>query len=150
MASGRAASGGRPASGGGARARVAAKKAGKAAPDFDAVFDALKAILTPYAPKMKVLEDKPGRYTLLAGYSETLKKDVWFASVMVNKSYVSFHLMPIYMNAPLQATVSPELQKRKQGKACFNFRSVEPKLLSELKTLTKKGAEQFRKALLVG
>jgi hypothetical protein len=99
---------------------------------------------------MKVLEDKPGRYTLLAGYSETLKKDLWFASVVINKSYVSFHLMPIYMNAPLQATVSPELQKRKQGKACFNFRSVEPKLLSELKTLTKKGAEHFRRALLVG
>lgn len=149
MAGGRAGGGERRA-GSTKKAGVAAKKAGKPAADFDAVFAALKAILTPYAPKMKVLEDKPGRYTLLAGYSEKLKKDLWFASAVVNKSYVSFHLMPIYMNEPLQATVSPELQKRKQGKACFNFRSVEPNLFRELATLTKKGAEHFRKALRVG
>lgn len=131
------------------RAGSGAQQAGKASADFDAVFAALKAILTPYAPKMKVLEDQPGRYTLLAGYSDKLKKDLWFASVVINKSYVSFHLMPIYMNAPLQAAVSPELKKRKQGKACFNFRSVEPKLVGELKTLTKMGAEHFRKALSI-
>jgi hypothetical protein len=153
MAGGRA-GGAKRGAGSDTRPRAAAKKSAKKSPKpvtgFDAVFAALKAILTPYAPKMNVLEDKPGRYTLLAGYSETLKKDVWFASVVVNKSYVSFHLMPIYMNAPLQAAVSPELQKRKQGKACFNFRSVEPKLIGELKTLTKKGAEHFRKAYRVG
>ena len=113
--------------------------------DFNAVFIELRKILEPYAPKMRVMEDKPGRYTLIAGYSERLEKDIWFASTVVHKSYVSFYLMPIYMNAPLQATVSPELKKHMQGKACFNFKTLEPELFGELKTLTKKGCSDFRK-----
>jgi hypothetical protein len=51
---------------------------------------------------------------------------------------VSYHLMPLYMNPTLQAMVSPELKKRMQGKACFNFKKEpEPALLKELAALTK-------------
>jgi hypothetical protein len=113
--------------------------------DFNAVFAELRKILEPYAPKMRVMEDKPGRYTLIAGYSEKLEKDIWFASTVVHKSYVSFYLMPIYMNEPLKATLSPALKKHMQGKACFNFKTMEPELFGELTTLTKKGCTHFRK-----
>ena len=126
-----------------ARARAASGK--EPIVDFNAVFAELRKILEPYAPKMRVMEDNPGRYTLIAGYSEKLEKDIWFASTVVHKSYVSFYLMPIYMNPPLQAMVSPELKKHMQGKACFNFKTLEPKLFGELKTLTKKGCSDFRK-----
>jgi hypothetical protein len=113
--------------------------------DFRAVFIELRKILEPYAPKMRVTEDTPARYTLIAGYSERLEKDIWFASTVVHKSYVSFYLMPIYMNAPLQASVSVALKRHMQGKACFNFKSLEPELFGELKALTKKGCADFRK-----
>jgi hypothetical protein len=53
--------------------------------------------------------------------------------------------MPIYMNPKLQATISPDLKKRMQGKSCFNFTRVEPQQIAELKKLTEAGLEQFRK-----
>lgn len=63
---------------------------------------------------------------------------MWFGSVRMGKAYVSFHLMPLYMNTPLMKTVSPGLKKRMQGKTCFNFKAApEPQLLKELKQLVK-------------
>ena len=115
------------------------------AADFDAVFSALQKILNPYAKRTTVKEDSRTNYTLIAGRDEKKKMDIWFACAVIQKSYVSFHLMPIYMNDALQATVSPELKKRMQGKACFNFKRVEPELFRELAGLTKRGFESFER-----
>ena len=68
-----------------------------------------------------------------------------FAAVRKGKAYVSYHLMPIYMNPALQSRVSPELQRRKQGKACFNFSQPDHKLFVELAELTRLGFEGFKK-----
>ena len=62
---------------------------------------------------------------------------MWFGSVRLGKAYVSFHLMPLYMNPPLARSISPALKKRMQGKTCFNFKNIPiPELLEELKQLT--------------
>ncbi|HUS19732.1 MAG TPA: hypothetical protein VMZ25_08785, partial [Terriglobales bacterium] len=42
-------------------------------------------------------------------------------------------------------SMSPELKRRMQGKSCFNFTEVDPKLFAELKALTKAGSERFDK-----
>ncbi len=47
-----------------------------------------------------------------------------FGSVRLGKAYVSFHLMPIYMNPALIQSIPPALKKRMQGKSCFNFKSA--------------------------
>jgi len=55
--------------------------------------------------------------------------------------------VPIYMNEPLKATISPALRKRMQRKACFNFKAVpEPALLDELRELTEAGFRSFETA----
>jgi len=108
---------------------------------FGEVFSRLRAILKPYARRMEVAKDSATEYTLeVAGPDE---RPIWFACVRTMKNYVSFHLMPIYMNATLQAAISAELKKRMQGKACFNFAKVDSDLFEELKALTKTGAECF-------
>lgn len=110
---------------------------------FEEVFAALKLILTPYAARLSV-QDKPGHYHLETKTAAYKGRPMMFAAVRTGKAYVSFHLMPIYMNPKLQAAVSPELKKRMQGKSCFNFTSVEPSYISELKKLTKAGFDQFK------
>ena len=68
-----------------------------------------------------------------------------FGSVVVGKVYVSYHLMPIYMSPPLQKMVTPALQKRMQGKSCFNFKTeLEPELLNNLSSLTEAAWKQWR------
>ena len=70
-----------------------------------------------------------------------------FAAVRVGKANVSYHLMPIYMNEPLKATISPALRKRMQGKACFNFKEIpDAALLEELRALTDAGFRSFEAA----
>jgi len=111
---------------------------------FQEVFAALKPILTPYARRLAVKDDKPGHYYLETKTAVYKGRPFMFAAIRTGKAYVSFHLLPIYMNPKLKFTISPGLQKRMQGKACFNFTKVEPSHIAELKKLTKAGFEQFK------
>jgi len=62
-----------------------------------------------------------------------------FAAVRKGKGYVSYHLLPLYMNPTLQSKVSAELKRRKQGKACFNFAKPDQKLFAEVAEITRLG-----------
>ena len=115
-----------------------------ASTDFPTVFEQLKKILKPYAPKLTVTADTSTSYSLDGPYSEKWQKVVFFGAAQIKKNYVSFYLMPVYMYPELLKDISPELKKHMQGKSCFNFKTVEPDLFKELKELTSKGVEKFR------
>ena len=83
-------------------------------------------------------------YSIDGPYSEKWKKQLFFASAVTRKNYVSFYLMPVYMYPDLLQDISPGLKKRMQGKSCFNFKKLEPALFDELATLTHKSAEKFK------
>ena len=112
--------------------------------DFPVVFEQLKKILQPYAEKLTLTIDTPEAYSIDGPYSEKWKKQLFFASAVTRKNYVSFYLMPVYMYPDLLQDISPDLKKRMQGKSCFNFKKVEPDLFTELATLTRKGAKKFK------
>lgn len=112
--------------------------------DFSIVFEQLKNILKPYAEKLTLTTDTPDTYYIDGPYSEKWKKQLFFGSAQVKKSYVSFYLMPVYMYPELLQDISPDLKKRMQGKSCFNFKKVEPHLFSELAELTRQSVEKFQ------
>ena len=116
--------------------------------DFGAVFAALKPALGKYAKRLTVSVDTPTEYTLVtkapSPFPQHKGHPMFFGSVRIGKAYVSFHLLPLYMNPSLTKDISPALKKRMQGKACFNFKaSPEPEALSELKRLTEAGVRQW-------
>jgi hypothetical protein len=111
--------------------------------DFAPVFDELKNILEPYAPKLTIKMDTKEMYYLDGPYSEKWKKEVFFGSVQIKKNYVSFYLMPVYMFPNLLKDVSTGLKKHMQGKSCFNFKKIEPELFKELADLTKNSFKYF-------
>ncbi|HLJ28963.1 MAG TPA: hypothetical protein VKY85_19790 [Candidatus Angelobacter sp.] len=114
--------------------------------EFPAIFKALRAILAPYVGKnMRVVDDKPDYYCIETAFSVMGRGPVMFGAVRRGKGYVSYHLLPLYMNPQLQSKISAELKKRKQGKACFNFSKPDEKLFAEIAELTKLGLEGFRK-----
>ena len=113
--------------------------------DFKPVFQGLKSILQPYAPKLNVTADSKDVYSIDGPYSEKWKRDLFFASAQVKKNYVSFYLMPVYMYPDLLKDISLDLKKRMQGKSCFNFRKVDLDLFEELAALTKKGYQRYQK-----
>jgi hypothetical protein len=121
----------------------------KSAKDFPAVFAALKKILKPYEKHLSVVRYRPEFYyleTLLPCYKG---KPVCFGAVRLGKNYVSYYLMPVYMNPELQKRISPELKKRMQGKSCFNFTEIDPVRFRELAALTAAGFKGFRVRKLI-
>jgi len=110
---------------------------------FTKVFAELKSIFKPYAKKMDVSHDTDSYYMLDTRFIMKNKQPLCFGGVRKGKNYVSFYLMSVYASPELLKQMSPELQKRMQGKSCFNFKEVDRKLFAELKTLTKDGAAKF-------
>jgi hypothetical protein len=111
--------------------------------DFETTFENLKSILEPYAGKLVVAADTDRDYKLNVNHVMKNKQQLFFGGVSRGKSYVSFHLMPVYALPELSKTMSPELRRRMQGKSCFNFSSPDEKLFKELSKLTKIGFTKF-------
>ena len=112
--------------------------------DHQAVFKELRAIMEPYAMKLVSTKDDETELYVDTKHIQKNKKPLFFGAVQVKKSYVSFHLMPVYVQPELLASVSPELKSRMQGKSCFNFSSVEPALFKELAALTKASYASYK------
>ncbi len=105
--------------------------------EFETIFRELRLIYTSLQHKLVILKDETGEF-----YANTAKpwkdgRDLCFGSISIGKSYVSFHLMPVYMFPDLLDGTSDELLRRMQGKSCFNFTKYDRSLLRELATLTK-------------
>jgi hypothetical protein len=116
---------------------------------FDEVFASLKTVLVKHSKKLSVKHDEPAKYTLVSKtpspFPQHKGEPMWFAEVRSGKAYVSFHLMPLYMNPALSSTISTGLKKRMQGKTCFNFKSFpDPEHLKELGALTQAALEDWK------
>jgi hypothetical protein len=112
-------------------------------PDLEAVHDRLRQLLEPYRAELSVTADGPRGLTLeLPG----LEGKPWgyVAATRLGKRYVSFYLMPVYADPVLSGSISPALAKRRQGKSCFNFTTVDEALFAELGGLAAKGIPGFR------
>ena len=112
--------------------------------DFAEAFAGLRAILEPYGKKLVVVQDTETNYSLETGKIGPNKKPVFFAAVRQGKSYVSYHLFPVYVKPDLLKEISPDLRRRMQGKSCFNFQTADPNLFRELARLTKEGHAFFK------
>jgi hypothetical protein len=115
---------------------------------FDEVFAALKHIFHRHLHRLSVQSDSATEYTLVgrkpSPFPQHKGHPMFFGSVRLGKAYVSFHLLPLYMNQSLSGTISPALKKRMQGKACFNFKTApNAALLTELERLTHAGFQFF-------
>jgi hypothetical protein len=107
-------------------------------PDFDAVFDRLKALLEPYAAGLD--EAASGQfYTLDTRHVLPNQQRLNFATIRKGKAYVSLYLFPVYMYPEMLTGLSPELKKRQQGKSSFNFKTVNEALFKELDQLLRAG-----------
>jgi hypothetical protein len=115
---------------------------------FDEIFATLKQVFHRHLDRLSVQSDSATEYTLVgrvpSPFPQHKGHPMYFASIRLGKAYVSFHLMPLYMNQSLSGTISPALKKRMQGKTCFNFKTVpDAELLAELERLTHAGFKFF-------
>lgn len=111
-------------------------------PTFAEVDRRLRKILEPYRSRLVATKDGPGGMVLeIPGFEG--KPWGYVAGVRPGKRYVSFYLMSVHAFPDLRESLSPELQRRMQGKSCFNFSTVDKNLMTELARVTKAGFERF-------
>lgn len=108
------------------------------------VFQELRAILVPYAEGLDVKTDNDTELYLNTRHVMKNKQPLFFAAVQIKKAYVSFHLMPVYVQPELLQSISSDLRARMQGKSCFNFKTIDLELLRELTALTLAGYESYQ------
>jgi hypothetical protein len=130
-------------------AKPAKKKSAAALPvtekaDFADVFTALRELLGSFSKEVTVLTDKPGDFHTHVPSILHRGKPLYFAGIKTGKNYVSFHLLPLYYSPELLKGMSPALKKRMQGKACFNFTSVNQECFAELSRLMAAGLKIFK------
>ena len=117
--------------------------------DFAAVFGALKPVLGRHAQSLAVKTDTAAEYTLVtrspSPFPQHKGQPMYFASVKLGKAYVSFHLMPLYMNPRIEKSIPANLKKRMQGKTCFNFKTdPEAEAIAGLAALTGAALKDWR------
>jgi hypothetical protein len=131
------------------------KSRGSTSSQFERVFAGLRAILGKHAGRFTVTSDRPNRYcleapvgpaTLQLWRGKLKSRTIPVAWVEVGKSYVSFHLMPVYANAQLSKEIPKALKARMQGKSCFNFTTLDDVPFDELDRLTTRGLAAFVEA----
>jgi hypothetical protein len=110
--------------------------------DFAAVDRRLRQILEPYRSRLVATKDGPGGLALEIPGLEG-KPWGYVAGTRLGKRYVSLYLMPVYAFPDLDKTISPALRRRKQGKSCFNFTTVDEPLFAELETILATGFERY-------
>ena len=110
--------------------------------DFAGVIARFREILEPLRPRVSVTKDGlDGLAMEIPGF----QGQPWgyVAGIRRGKRYVSYYLMSVYASPELAASMSPELRRRMQGKACFNFDKVDEPLFAELAHLTQASFEPF-------
>jgi hypothetical protein len=66
------------------------------------------------------------------------------ASLVMQKGYVGFYFMPVYMNDKLKAKLSPELLKLLKGKTCFHVKTLDAALLTDIAEALTLGTNCYR------
>lgn len=109
--------------------------------DFPDIFAELRSLMKAAAPGMIVTSDTPTTFTLKTSWIEARTKEpAWFGWIAIKKSYVAYHVMPLYALPALNDAVPSSLEKRRQGKTCFNFKKADPALFDDIRVLTEKAA----------
>ncbi len=106
-------------------------------PNLEAVFTELSHVMKPYISALDCKKNDASELYLDTFHIQKNKKPLFFGAVQVKKSYVSFHLMPVYFKPDLLLGMSDSLRERMQGKSCFNFKQLDGLLFAELALLTK-------------
>jgi hypothetical protein len=109
------------------------KSAGQ--PDLGPIFAGIKQLLADFQKESLRLRGGEGRK----------REELWFASALIQKGYVGFYYMPVYMNEAVRSQLKPELLKCLKGKACFHIKKNDPLLFDQIGEALEIGYACYKK-----
>ena len=117
--------------------------------DLGIIFRRLKVLLKKYEPPLVSKIDMDSRYDLWSVKNIVVegrpRKEVFFASLIIQSAYVGFYFMPVYAEAGLADVFKPGLLKLLKGKSCFHIKALDLDLEKAIGQALKKGSALYRK-----
>lgn len=117
--------------------------------DLPGIFAALKDLLKAYQPPFSPKTDREGYFDLWSFKSVVFagrkRKEIFFAGIIIQKGYVGFYFMPVYVEAEVKTTFSPELLALLKGKSCFHIKKLDETLVFQIQNALKTGFEVYRR-----
>jgi hypothetical protein len=131
-----------------AKAQINAK-----AESLEHVYQKLHELLSRYAPPFKTasgeirakkdLHLKIPKAVSIPGSYGGKPVNVAMASIILQKGYVGFYYMPVYMNSALKKKLSPSLTKLLKGKTCFHIKKLDAELIAAIESALDLGVKAF-------
>jgi hypothetical protein len=116
--------------------------------DLNEIFNTLKPHLAAYAPPFTPKHDEEGYYDLWSIKDLVIegrkRSEVYFGAIIIQKSYVGFYFMPVYVESEMKPVFAPELLKLLKGKSCFHIKKLTPELLEQIKFALSTGFELYK------
>lgn len=113
------------------------------------IFNQLKTILKKFEDPLKPKFDLDSKYDLWSFKKVSIagrkRKEVSFATIIIQSSYVGLYYMPIYTDTKLQEVFKPELLKLLKGKSCFHIKELTPKLEKQIIEALEVGYKLYQK-----
>ena len=128
-----------------------------ASPDdsLEKVFDQLVALMARHAPPFRT--DVPCMAGGKKSFQLTVPKpvavpgayggkpvDLQLAAAILQKGYVGFYLMCVYMNGTAKKKLSPALLKLLKGKSCFHLKKMDAALLKDIQDALAISVEVYK------
>ena len=111
---------------------------GEIVTDRTRIFRAVRPLMAHYAPPLQPRTDVEGRYELWSpgpvAAPGRKEKDVFFAGLIIQSSYVGFYFMPLAADEDRGSVFEPELLALLKGKSCFHVRRLDEALLVHIAT----------------
>lgn len=117
--------------------------------DLTRIYKKLYKLLKPYQKHLTARWDLDSKYDLWSEKDVVIagreRKEVFFASIIIQSNYVGFYYMPIYTDTSLKKVFKPELLKLLKGKSCFHIKELDAKLEKQIEIALKKGFALYKK-----
>jgi len=119
------------------------------------VFEQLHALLVPYVPPFKAgggnnIDGKldyhlmvPQTVVIQGSYGNK-PTEVAMASLILQKDFVGFYFMPIYLNPELKKSIPPTFLKLLKGKTCFHVKAIDAQVLQDVQAALSLGLKSFK------
>jgi hypothetical protein len=113
------------------------------------IFGELKGMLKEYEGKLKPKFDLDSKYDLWSFKDVEIaggkRKEVSFATIIIQSSYVGLYYMPIYTDTDLKDVFEPELLSTLKGKSCFHIKKLDPEMRRQIEKALKTGYDLYEK-----
>ncbi|HSB92050.1 MAG TPA: hypothetical protein VLC28_02990, partial [Flavitalea sp.] len=114
------------------------------------IFNDIQFMLAPYEKGSVTKVGGQGGQVSLISFKDVeiagrKRSELCFSSLLIQKGYVGFYFMPVYVEPEMKAVLGAELLKTLKGKSCFHIMSRSPVIYAQIGEALKFGYQEWVK-----